>query len=103
MNGISSYSLWWIIVHRDLYLHHGDLSYLKEQQEYLTTLVEQIISKTKMERTIGRGRFLDWPTSENPAVIHAGLQSMTVMALEAAEEIADWLKDNELKLNAPLH
>ncbi|MEA4948372.1 MAG: alpha-L-rhamnosidase, partial [Petrimonas sp.] len=29
MNGISSYSLWWIIIHRDLYLHQGDMAYLK--------------------------------------------------------------------------
>lgn len=98
MNGISSYSLWWIIVHRDLYLHHGDLSYLKEQQEYLTALAQQIISKTKDgKEQLDAGRFLDWPTSENPAVIHAGLQAMTILALEAAEEIADWLKDNDLK------
>ena len=32
MNGMSSYSLWWIITHRDFYLYNGDLDYLKEQQ-----------------------------------------------------------------------
>ena len=35
MNGISSPSLWWIILHRDYYLRQGDLAYLKEQQAYL--------------------------------------------------------------------
>ncbi len=29
MNGISSYSMWWILIHEESYLHHGKLDYLK--------------------------------------------------------------------------
>ena len=95
MNSISSYSLWWIIVHRDLYLHHGDIDYLKEQQSYLSTLLEQIISKVNNgKEALDGGRFLDWPTSEKQDVIHSGLQAMTVLALEAAKEIGQWLSDD---------
>ncbi len=99
MNGISSYSLWWIISHRDLYLYHGDLDYLKEQQTYLSTLVHQIISKIGPDgkENLDGGRFLDWPTARDSNVIHAGLQSLTVMAIEAGKDIAGWLNDNELK------
>ncbi len=28
MNGISSYSMWWILIHEDKYQHHGNLDYL---------------------------------------------------------------------------
>lgn len=98
MNGISSYSLWWLIVHRDLYLHHGDLNYLRGQKEYIESLVEQIIGKVSGgKEQLDGGRFLDWPTSENDDVIHAGLQALTILALEAGEQIAVWLNDNNLQ------
>ncbi|HCC86011.1 MAG TPA: alpha-L-rhamnosidase [Porphyromonadaceae bacterium] len=99
MNGISSYSLWWIISHRDLYLYHGDLDYLKEQQEYLSALIRQIASRIGHDgrENLDGGRFLDWPTARDSIVIHAGLQSLTVMAMEAGKDIAGWLNDKELK------
>lgn len=98
MNTISSYSLWWIIIHRDLYLHQGDLAYLKEQQQYLKALTQQIIARVSNgKENLDGGRFLDWPTSEYNDVIHSGLQALTIMSLKAGEDIANWLKDDELK------
>ncbi len=99
MNGISSYSLWWIITHRDYFLYQGDLDYLKEQQSYLSDLIEQIVSKIGADgrENLNGGRFLDWPTSENPDVIHSGLQSLMVMTIKAGEDIAEWLNDEHLK------
>lgn len=98
MNTISSYSLWWIIIHRDLYLHQGDLAYLKEQQNYLKALIQQIIARVSNgKENLDGGRFLDWPTSEYNDVIHSGLQALTIMSLKAGEDIANWLKDDELK------
>ena len=98
MNGISSYSLWWIIAHRDLYLYHGDKDYLKAQQPYLSQLINQIISKIDPngKENLDGGRFLDWPTANAPDVIHSGLQSLTLMAMEAGKDIAGWLNDREL-------
>lgn len=98
MNGISSYSLWWVIAHRDLYLYHGDLEYLKEQREYLTALLQQIISKIGPggRENLDGGRFLDWPTARDGEVIHAGLQSLMVMTMDAGKDIAGWLNDQEL-------
>lgn len=99
MNGMTTYSMWWVIVHRDLYLHHGDFSYLKEQHDYLTALVNQIaeqIDKNGKENLDGT-RFLDWPTSENPDVIHSGIQALTVLTMESAKDIAIWLNDPILK------
>ncbi len=98
MNGISSYSLWWIIAHRDLYLYQGDLDYLKAQQPYLTELTHQIISKIDKngKENLDGGRFLDWPTANDEDVIHSGLQSLTLMAMEAGRDIAGWLNDKGL-------
>ncbi|MCD8171865.1 MAG: alpha-L-rhamnosidase [Alistipes sp.] len=99
MNGMCSYSLWWIIIHKDLYLYGGDLEYLREQHHYLGGLVEQIVSQIDgdRERLSGGVRFLDWPTSEMPAVIDAGLHALTVTGLESAARIARWLDDTRLE------
>lgn len=98
MNGISSYSLWWIISHRDFYKHHGDLEYLREQQSYLSELIDQVISKIddNGKEQLDGGRFLDWPTSENSEVIHSGLQSLMIMTIQAGKDIAGWLDDKAL-------
>lgn len=99
MNGMSSYSLWWIITHRDFYLYNGDLEYLREQQQYLTGLINQIKSKIDStgKENLDGGRFLDWPTSENPEVIHSGLQALMLITMRAGKDIAEWLNDDELE------
>jgi len=100
MNGISSYSLWWILIHHDWYLHHGDLDYLKEQQSYLTQLLRHVLSKfdENGKEILDGNRFLDWPSSENPKAIDAGLQSLMVMTLQAGNNLCRVLGDNELAL-----
>jgi hypothetical protein len=99
MNGISSYSLWWIIIHRDWYKYHGRLSYLKEQQDYLTRLLNQLFTKVDMttgSEQLDEFRFLDWPSSPNQQGITAGLQSLMVMAFDAGAEICVALGDKAL-------
>ncbi|MDD3077610.1 MAG: alpha-L-rhamnosidase C-terminal domain-containing protein [Paludibacter sp.] len=99
MNGMCSYSLWWIIIQRDLYMYQGNLDYLKNQREYLLKLVKQIdekIDKNGVEQLDGT-RFLDWPTSENNDVIHSGLQSLSFMAVNAALQIGEYLQDDSIQ------
>ena len=97
MNGISSYSIWWIIIQRDWYRYHGDLEYLSGQKEYLTSLLKLL--STKIDDTgkevLDGSRFLDWPSNENPEAIHAGLQSLMVMAFEAGKELAQVLGEKK--------
>ena len=98
MNGISSYSLWWIIIHSDWYRYHGDRAYLAEQRPYLTALLRQIFGKIGpdgRERLDGT-RFLDWPSSDDAASTAAGLQSLTILALDAGAGLCDALGDAAL-------
>ena len=98
MNGISSYSLWWIILHKDYYLHQGDMAYLKAQHAYLKKLIPQITDRVSGgKENLDGGRFLDWPTAKNEEVIHSGLQALTLLTMEAGADIATWLDDQELK------
>jgi alpha-L-rhamnosidase len=94
MNGISAYSMWWVLIHRDLYKYQGDKEYLRKQQKYLVALLDLLISKTKDNREALDGtRFLDWPSSENPKAIHAGLHAMMIMTLDAGAELCTILDE----------
>ncbi len=95
MNGISSYSMWWILIQRDWYFYQGDFAYLKKQQGYLTDLLHLLATKIDAsgKEILAGNRFLDWPSSENPEAVHAGLQSLMVMTFEAGDELLTFLGD----------
>ncbi|WP_300602334.1 hypothetical protein [Niabella sp.] len=96
MSGISTYSMWWIIIQHDWYLHHGDLPYLKEQQAYLQGLLKQIMGKVvDGKEQMDGNRFLDWPSSKDTVAIHAGLQAMTIWSLERGADLSTVLGDLE--------
>jgi len=97
MNGISSYSMWWILIHYQWYLNNGNLAYLQENQEYIYSLLDLLEKKIDAngKENLDGMRFLDWPTSPNTEAIHAGLQSMMVMTFDAGQKIATILKNKE--------
>lgn len=98
MNGISSYSIWWLLIHRDWYYYHGDLVYLKEQKPYMTALLRHLISKVDADgvEKLDGNRFLDWPSNANPMAINAGLQALMVQAMKAGNELCTILGENAL-------
>ena len=98
MNGISSYSIWWLLIHRDWYRYQGNLAYLQEQKAYITSLLNHLMTKIDEngKETLDGTRFLDWPSSPNIKGVDAGLQALMVMAMQAGEDIAEALGDKEL-------
>lgn len=98
MNGISSYSIWWLLIHRDWYFYQGDLEYLKEQRVYMATLLEHLITKIGEDgkENLDGTRFLDWPSSPNQKGVDAGLQALMVMAMDAGEEMALVMGERDL-------
>lgn len=99
MNGISSYSMWWVLIHEEWYLHHGNLDYLKAQQPYLTKLLIRFTTFVDSEGSekLDGMRFLDWPTFENKKAVHEGLQAMMMLTMQSGQRLADVLGDKELK------
>ncbi len=89
MNNIGSYSMWWVIIQHDWFVAHGDRDYLETQREYLTGLLPVMIEQIQPDGTAEwRGwEFLDWPSSENPAAVRAGLVALLAMALRAGAEL----------------
>jgi alpha-L-rhamnosidase len=94
MNGISSYSMWWIRIQKDWFLYQGDLGYLKKQRIYLVALLKQLITKIKdNQEDLDGMRFMDWPTYANKHAVHAGLQAMMVLTLNDGAQLCRTLGD----------
>jgi alpha-L-rhamnosidase len=95
MNGISSYSMWWVLIHHAWYRQQGDLAYLKRQQPYLSGLLGELMKHIGADgrETLPEMRFLDWPSSENKKAIHAGLHSLLILSLDAGGELCAVLGD----------
>ncbi|MDC0934898.1 hypothetical protein OAS39_01335 [Pirellulales bacterium] len=90
MNGISSYSMWWVLLQSEWYQYTGDKAYLAEQESYLTGLLELLAARyigPDNRETLPEMRFLDWPSSGNDEAIHAGLQSLLTMTFDAGAEL----------------
>lgn len=93
MNGISSYSMWWVLIQEQWWMHHGDRAYLAAQKNYLQGLLGKLttlIGPDGHEQIDGM-RFLDWPSSANPQGVTAGLQALLVMTLESGARLMNTL------------
>ena len=96
MNGIPSYSMWWIIIHRDWYRQNGDRVYLEKQQSYLETLLHHILSQILPDGTNRLGAsFVDWSSNETP-YMEAGQNAMFVLSLTAGAELCRLLGNHAL-------
>ena len=98
MNGISSYSMWWVLIHEEMWRHHGDRRYLEAQRPYLTALLERLatlVGPDGKERIDGM-RFLDWPSSPNKEGVTAGLQALLVMTLDSGTRLMTELGDDRV-------
>jgi len=89
INGISSYSIWWIITQRDWYCSHGDMDYLARQKDYLLGLMDRLANCVGADgaETVEPHRFLDWSTADDPDAIAAGLQGLLAYGLKAGSEL----------------
>ena len=98
MNGISAYNLWWILCHEAWYRGTGNYDYLAAQKDYIRALLERYASyvdETGSE-TLPEGRFFDWPTANDRAATHAGLQGLLRMALLGGANIMTALGESEV-------
>ncbi len=95
MNGIPTYSMWWIIIHYGWYMQNGDLAYLTEQKGYLLRLLEQLagfIADNGCSIT-PEPRFTDWPSQSDKKAVDAGIQALHIMAMEAGAYLCGVLNE----------
>ena len=95
---LTTYSLWWVMVHYIWYMQNGDLAYLKEQQAYLKDLMQLFaayVDDNGSEQLDGN-RFFDWPSEGDTVAIHAGLQGILCMGLDAGAKMCRILGEDEV-------
>jgi hypothetical protein len=97
MNGMSSYSMWYLIIHHDWYMQNADIDFLKKHKDYIVGLIDLIDSKIAEDGTeeLSRFRFLDWPSTPNTAGVEAGYRALLVWALKDAEKLCKILDEKQ--------
>ncbi|MBQ1954714.1 MAG: alpha-L-rhamnosidase [Clostridia bacterium] len=96
MNGMPSYSLWWLIMAWDWYFYTGNKAFLEENRGYALALADKIQSLVD-ENGEDRlpGYFLDWPSHDTDWE-QAGTRALMALALEKCELLCAELGNPEL-------
>ena len=53
LNGISTYSMWYLIIHHEWYMHNGNISFLQRHRNYITGVIDRIDECVDEEISIG--------------------------------------------------
>ena len=97
MNTMAAYSMWYVIIVYDWFLYTGHLDWVKAQADYLKGLSDQLSEHIDSEGkdTVTQGRFLDWPSNDNPVVTDAGVQAIHYLAADSLEKLFEALGEKE--------
>ena len=97
MNGIPSYSMWWVLIQEEMWMHHGDRSYLEAQRPYLAELLRKFAALVAADggEKIEGWPFLDWPTSPNKKAVDAGMHALLLLTLESGSRMMAALNDHD--------
>ena len=94
VNNLSSYPLWLLWVIRDLWFYSGRKSVLEKFRKFITDESSKLVSYISSGGTLAmpEPRFLDWPSSSDPAAVDAGLHALGIISLKAAAEMLSELQ-----------
>lgn len=89
LNGMSAYSLWYLIIQYDWYQHSGNLDFLKKHENYILGLIDLIDGKIDVngKEQLAAERFLDWPSTPNKEGVEAGYRALIVWAMQDAAKL----------------
>lgn len=96
MNKTATYSMWWIIIHYDYFMHWGDFEYLSKQEEYLMPLCDNIIAwaDTGFEGPSNEMKgFVDWSSKYTESEME-GRWAIGALSLDCARRIFGYLKND---------
>ena len=94
INGMSAYSLWYLIIQYDWYMRFGHKEYLEKHRDYILGLVDLIDKCIDAQGNDAMGaHFLDWPSSTNSEGVNAGYHALLVWAMQDAQRMSILLGD----------
>ena len=96
LNGMSAYSMWYLIIQYEWYMHNGDIGYLQQHKSYITGLIEHIDTCVEADGSehLSDKRFLDWPSTPNEPGVEAGYRALLRWALQDGEKLCRMLNDD---------
>lgn len=97
LNGISTYSMWYLIIQHEWYVHNGNIDFLRHHRAYITGVIDRIDECVDEEgnENLAKQRFLDWPSSPNQPGGEAGCRALLSWALKDAEVLCNLLEEQE--------
>ena len=97
LNGISTYSMWYLIIQHEWYMHNGNIDFLRHHRAYITGVIDRIDECVDEEgkENLAKQRFLDWPSSPNQPGVEAGCRALLSWALKDAEVLCNLLEEQE--------
>ncbi|MDO4949045.1 MAG: alpha-L-rhamnosidase C-terminal domain-containing protein [Bacteroidales bacterium] len=97
LNDMSAYSLWYLIIMHQWYMHQGDLDYVRQHRDYIKGVIDHIDSCVEADGTehLADWRFLDWPSSPNTSGVEAGLRALLLWSLTDAGKLCDLLGEKK--------
>lgn len=97
LNGMSAYSMWYLILHYEWYMHNGNLDYLKKHRDYITGVIDRIDTCVDNDGndTLAKSRFLDWPSTPNEAGVESGYRALLTWALRDASKLCELIGEKE--------
>lgn len=97
LNGISTYSMWYLIIQHEWYVHNGNIDFLRHHRAYITGVIDRIDECVDEEgnENLAKQRFLDWPSSPNQPGVEAGCRALLSWALKDAEVLCNLLEEQE--------
>ena len=96
INGIATYSLWWIINLEEWVFYTGKREYLEEQKDYAVSLIRQILENVDENGNFTASDFIDWPSKGFPSA-KSGAKALLILCLRASEKILSILGEEALK------
>lgn len=95
LNGMSAYSLWYLIIQHDWYMQNGNQAFIQKHKDYILGLIDLIDQHIHADGTedLGGGHFLDWPSSPNAKGVEAGYRALIAWSLKDAKALANLLGD----------
>ena len=89
MNGISSYSMWWMITVCDYYFETGEKAFAERQLDYFNGLIKRFDECVDQDGNMQYGwLFVDWPSCDSGDE-SAGVRAINVIALKKAIQLFD--------------
>ena len=96
MNGMPTYSLWWIHILYDWYLYTGNLAFLNENKDYALQLIDIICSLVNVDGTDNiPSYFIDWPCNGKKAGI-SGSRALLAVTLTSCSKLAEIYGNTDL-------